>query len=272
MATCPPNSLGHGSSISSHIFVGLSVVATSVGAIVAWAEAKGAERAKAKGKMKDDVHKTVRDLAFSLLKFLSLLLFVLGIGATWYCLVEEASMLDGFYWACITSSTVGYGVLPISDATRTFNCVYLIVSVTTVAFCLGKIVELIAAIDLKHRVNEFSTQPLSVALIEEIEANRSTRNKREKNGMITHNEFLLFALTQMGRVSQSDIDEVEALFLRYDADGNGVIDARDIDYINTLEAQGTDGAKGYLSTASAVRPIHGGAGEVKSQPGDWDGD
>ena len=91
-----------------YILVGLSVVATCVGAIVAWAEAEARNRYGDKEKMQ----KNVKDLTYSLLRHVVALTFILGVGAVWYTVVENASVLDGIYWATITSAS------PHSPATR----------------------------------------------------------------------------------------------------------------------------------------------------------
>ena len=91
-----------------YILFGLSVVATCVGAIVAWAEAEARDRYGDKEKMQ----KNVRNLTYSLLRHVAALFIILGVGAVWYTVMENASVLDGIYWATITSAS------PHSPATR----------------------------------------------------------------------------------------------------------------------------------------------------------
>lgn len=116
----------------------------------------------------------------------------------------------------------------------------LILSVTTVSLCLGKvghskaangpprlrnyrarappgmaarrpfrsprqIVKLIAAIELQKRVERFAAQPLSDGLIHEID---SFSTDEHIDGSVNRHEFLIYMLTHMGKVSLSEIEEV----------------------------------------------------------------
>jgi len=160
---------------------------------------------------------------WSLLRHLFALVFFLTIGAVWYWKVEGGTPLDSFYWATITSSAVGYGVLPMSDATRTFNCFYMLLAVLSFAFCLGKIVQLISAVEVEKRIALFASQPLSAGLIKEINDHNGV-----SDGAIDHYEFMMYMLTNMGKISHAEVEEVEALFRKYDVDGNGMIDVDDL--------------------------------------------
>merc|ERR1711865_1093842 len=41
-------------------------------------------------------------------------------------------------------------------------------------------------------------------------------------------EFMMYMLTNMGKISHAEVEEVEALFRKYDVDGNGMIDVDDL--------------------------------------------
>ena len=204
------------------IIFGLSIVAASVATLVAYADERGNSNDSLR-RVRVSRQEMVNGVFWSLLRHLIALVFFLTIGAVWYWKVEGGTPLDSFYWATITSSAVGYGVMPMSDATRTFNCFYMLLAVLSFAFCLGKIVQLIAAIEVEKRIALFASQPLSAGLIKEINDHNGV-----SDGAIDHYEFMMYMLTNMGKISHAEVEEVEALFRKYDVDGNGMIDVDDL--------------------------------------------
>jgi Ca2+-binding EF-hand superfamily protein len=204
------------------IIFGLSIVAASVATLVAYADERGNGNDSLR-RVRKTRQEMVNGVFWSLLRHLIALVFFLTIGAVWYWKVEGGTPLDSFYWATITSSAVGYGVMPMSDATRTFNCFYMLLAVLSFAFCLGKIVQLIAAVEVEKRIALFASQPLSAGLIKEINDHNGV-----SDGAIDHYEFMMYMLTNMGKISHAEVEEVEALFRKYDVDGNGMIDVDDL--------------------------------------------
>lgn len=204
------------------IIFGLSIVAASVATLVAYADERGNGNDSLR-RVRVSRQEMVNGVFWSLLRHLIALVFFLTIGAVWYWKVEGGTPLDSFYWATITSSAVGYGVMPMSDATRTFNCFYMLLAVLSFAFCLGKIVQLIAAVEVEKRIAMFASQPLSAGLIKEINDHNGV-----SDGAIDHYEFMMYMLTNMGKISHAEVEEVEALFRKYDVDGNGMIDVDDL--------------------------------------------
>jgi len=209
------------------IVFGLSIVAASVATLVAYADDRSNYGLKL-GDKRQTRHQMVLAITWSLLRHLAALFTMLTIGAVWYWRVEGGTPLDSFYWATITSSAVGYGVMPMSDATRTFNCFYMLLAVLSFAFCLGKIVQLISAVEIEKRIALFASQPLSAGLIKEINDHNGV-----SDGSIDHYEFMMYMLTNMGKISHAEVEEVEALFRKYDVDGNGMIDVDDLVTVST---------------------------------------
>ena len=82
-------------------------------------------------------------------------------------------MLEAIYWSSVTCFSVGFGTDPMNDATRTFNCVYLIIGITATAMTVSKAVQLVGKIQQARRVEEFVAQGVSAELIREIDADRS---------------------------------------------------------------------------------------------------
>lgn len=72
----------------------------------------------------------------------SIVVILLLIGAVFYHNYESLDWLDSFYVTIMTVITIGAnGFAPTTDASKIFTMVYALVSVPTLIFCLGVIVE-----------------------------------------------------------------------------------------------------------------------------------
>ena len=144
------------------VVFGVSIIASAIGALVGRAINLAHEHEPT----------PLRTKFWRLAAMTLLVVAVISVGAVWSVFMEGYTVLDGYYWALVTSCTVGFGELPMNSDTRTFNCFYLLISVTTVAFALGRMVELIVAWELELRVQAFVKQGVSKALIQEIDTDR----------------------------------------------------------------------------------------------------
>merc|ERR1712194_880258 len=129
-----------------------------------------------------------------------LVLLVNCIGASWVIYVDGVSALDGFYWALITSSSVGLGDIETSDATRTFNACYMLLAVGSVAYGLGKLVEVMCNIGKVRRIEKFCARGVTNELIAEID--------ESGDGAVSRLEFASYMLVASGKLNQSDQDDV----------------------------------------------------------------
>ena len=84
-----------------YILLGLTLVTTCIGTIIS----EGAHLATAGPPRLPSVQRELRSLALDVL----LVLAVNCIGAYWVVQVDGVSVFDGFYWALITSTSVGFG-------------------------------------------------------------------------------------------------------------------------------------------------------------------
>ncbi|MCX6808238.1 MAG: potassium channel family protein [Candidatus Berkelbacteria bacterium] len=68
--------------------------------------------------------------------------FLIVAGATFYKIYEHMAWVDAFYFTITTVMTIGYGDFrPTSSLTKIVTMFYALISVPTVVFCLGLIVE-----------------------------------------------------------------------------------------------------------------------------------
>jgi voltage-gated potassium channel len=66
---------------------------------------------------------------------------IITIGAVFYHFNENLSWLDSSYFTVMTILTVGYGdFTPTSPASKAFTMVYALVSIPSILFCLGLII------------------------------------------------------------------------------------------------------------------------------------
>lgn len=73
---------------------------------------------------------------------LLIVVFIILIGAFFYHGQESLDWVDSFYLTIMNVLTIGVnGFAPSSDTTKTFTMIYTLVSVPTLIFCLGIIVE-----------------------------------------------------------------------------------------------------------------------------------
>ena len=166
-----------------YLVVSLSVVATSIGTIASsvsenWFQAtkkiimfRSRGGAEQKHVLSDE---RIYDLRRRLAMTVAVVLMVVGVGVVWGVFGNGFDLVDAVYWAAVTSATVGYGVLPMNDATRNFNIFYLPISVTAFAFAIGKVVELIGVIEQKRRLRHFVAQGVTPDVILEIARSSGT--------------------------------------------------------------------------------------------------
>jgi potassium channel subfamily K, other eukaryote len=128
--------------------------------------------------------------------------------------IEGWPVLDCFYYAVITVTTVGFGDFsPQSEAGRIYAIFYLPLSVVSVAHGIGSVFEELG----KRRVlkNKISMKELLAM-------------DSDGDGKVSQLEYLSYMLVKLGKADQSDITGILAQFRKLDKDGSGELDKDDL--------------------------------------------
>ena len=163
--------------------------------------------------------KSSQHAAGLLLSALGLTAIVLA-GAVFASTSEGWTSLDSIYWAIITCSSVGYGDLVISSASRTAAMVYVLVGVAGFASLAAGIVRSVAEMEVERAVSAFVREGITREMIDEMDADGSRSVDRF--------EFLSYFLVRTGKATKADILKLNAMFSGLDRDGSGTIDFGDI--------------------------------------------
>lgn len=151
---------------------------------------------------------------------------VIVVGTLAYTALEDFETLDAFYLSCITIATVGYGdVSPLTQAGRLFTVFYCVIGSVVV----GNVMQSVAQIPLllrRRRIEQHVLQQFGETLEME-ELITLTKGGKTPN-VCTKSEFVLGMLVKMSKLRQHDIQECEAVFDRFDLNGDGTLTEADI--------------------------------------------
>ena len=121
----------------------------------------------------------------------------------------------------ITGTTVGFGDLqPSSVATRGIAVVWIPLAVAM----LGKFLGQVAGIYLERRNDAVEQRFLARAMT----LSDVRRMDTDRDGRVSPEEFMCYMLLALQKVKQEDIDEIRALFDKFDKDNDGDIDKDDL--------------------------------------------
>ena len=159
-----------------------------------------------------------------LIEILQLVLLIILL-TTLYALMgsymEGWGMLDSYYWAVVTISTVGLGDLtPQHDGTQVIMTLGLLVSVAIFARSFGRLVAVVLDWYHEHEAHTFVEGGVTESLINEMDADES--------GSIERYEFVAYMLAQMGKATPDDISYIMTLFDELDVAGSGKLVSADI--------------------------------------------
>lgn len=126
-----------------------------------------------------------------------------NLGLTW---------VDAFYFATVTSTSVGYGdIIPSTDGGRIFMVVYMLVSTVVVGQALSDIIDVY--------VNDVVGEGIVRTLIDSTTWVHSA--DVDKNGYLTEADYVLFKLQQLQKVDAFMLDMLIDRFEEVDENANG---------------------------------------------------
>lgn len=149
-----------------------------------------------------------------ILIFILLLSIVMGHQEGW-------SYVDTFYYAIITTTTVGYGdITPQTQSMRLFAVFFIPLSVAVLASILGRIAGFYMQRQAAKHEKNFLEKELTLADLAAMDA--------DGDGSVSLDEFLSFMLVAMQKVDKEAVDGLIEIFKRLDADGSGTLQKADL--------------------------------------------
>lgn len=134
---------------------------------------------------------------------------------------ENWNVLSSFYFTVVTSTTIGYGdIAPQNTWMRLIAAFYLPVCI----FVMAKFIARLTVVYLRHKARsgeyEYYHRQISENDIELMDI--------EGDSNVGYDEFMVFMLVAMGKVTPEDIQSLEELYQRIDADNDGAIKLEDL--------------------------------------------
>ncbi|KAE8704302.1 Two pore potassium channel b [Hibiscus syriacus] len=152
---------------------------------------------------------------------LILLIVLILTGIVFLHKVENLDLIDGFYCACSTITTLGYGDKSFSTEGGRIFAVFWILAST---ICLAQFFLYVAEVNTENRQR---------ALVKWVLTRKTTQVDLEAadiddDGVVVAAEFVLFKLKEMGKICQNDISLILEEFEDLDVDHSGTLSVSDI--------------------------------------------
>eukprot|EP00927_Polykrikos_kofoidii_P025133 TRINITY_DN2264_c0_g1_i1.p1 TRINITY_DN2264_c0_g1~~TRINITY_DN2264_c0_g1_i1.p1 ORF type:complete len:484 (+),score=89.46 TRINITY_DN2264_c0_g1_i1:73-1524(+) len=176
---------------------------------------------------------------------LPVILFTTFSGALCMCQLEDDwNFADGFYWASITMTTVGYGDLhPTKEASKLFAIVYILLAFMVIASAVSFIASIPFEVRRLRHINEVLHQFGDSLDLHELRAIADGREiqqlrtpQQQSRVLETHGasvsraEFVIWQLLKQEKIDfGEDIVKVLLTFDQLDADGSGRLTIADIE-------------------------------------------
>lgn len=166
----------------------------------------------------------------------------IGVGMLYGVFVEDWSLIDAFYWAVISCTSVGFGDFAPSAAYRPLAGAFLLLAVGGFASAAAQVTRTAAAMERQRQVEAFAARGVSAEMIDAMDATG--------DGRIERIDFVRHMLVSNGLVEAVEIEKLDALFDALDVDGSGSLDAADVRMGASVGMGGRGGDSGCSLTGS----------------------
>lgn len=149
------------------------------------------------------------------------LVILVIVGTLILSLVEKLGIIDAFYCVCSTVTTLGYGDKSFSTTSgRAFAVVWILISTICLAQCFVHLAELHAEQRQQSFVKWVLARRLTFGDLEAADL--------DDDGVVSGAEFVIYKLTEMGKIKQEDVELVMEQFEKVDVDQSGTISDSDL--------------------------------------------
>jgi len=230
-----------------YIFLGVTLVSASLGAILGKAQAALASAPPTSVRATQQRHRSQATSAACSMLGIVLMGAVLGAA------VEGWGLVDSLYFAMVTCSSVGFGDLSPSVDARVPHLLFVLPAVGVFALQAARLVRVVMEVEVERAVAAFVEKGVSAEMIAEIDV--------DGGGSVDRNEFLEYMLVKTGKVEAQDLARVRQLFASLDRDGSGTIDEADVLAANTAKGGGgrvpgaVASSDGHVSDPSDVSEV-----------------
>jgi len=148
-------------------------------------------------------------------------LFNLFLGAIVFTVGESHTFLEGFYFSCVTLTTVGYGDFYFqSVGGRVFAIFWIIIGTISMARMLSAVIDSkaaeIASMYAEKKNKRLLMKKTDFSLLD-----------KDGSGKVDKFEFLTYKLVSLGRCEQWHIDDIINQFDAMDEDRSGTLELED---------------------------------------------
>jgi len=157
--------------------------------------------------------------------------FIQFFGVLIFCTVEDHTFIDGFYFSCVTLTTVGYGDLTFdTDGGRVFAIFWILIGTTALARMLSAVIDAksqeVAAAFAEKKAKRLLMKRTDIRVLD-----------KEGTGQVSKMDFLIYKLVALGRCEQWHIDDIISQFEALDEDGSGTLEIADFKKAQERESE-----------------------------------
>ena len=145
---------------------------------------------------------------------------IVATGIAYASMIEGWAVVDAFYWACVSCSSVGLGDLVPSPVMRPIAGIYLLIGVGGFATSVGRVARYTAALELGGRRDAFLERGVTAELLDDL--------GEKDGGQVSRYTFMRYMLVASGQMEETELVKIDGLFDALDVDGSGTLDAADI--------------------------------------------